>query len=258
MQSFNFDKMQGCGNDFVVLDNRNQSVVLNKKLIENICDRHFGIGCDQLIVLSNSDTPDYQAHYQFFNPDASEAEQCGNGQRCIAWYLHRLNPETTSFKVSGLAGVISSSILENQQVKINIGDVTSIEQSSMNDNPVFEVQLANPHRVLQVKNVSDCNLNHYKKLYSKSEDVNLEIVEIINREEIKIRVHERGTGETLACGSGACAAVVAFQSVKQLSNRVKVRLPGGDLVVEYKPYQDEIYLTGPAEFVFSGMYNYDK
>jgi diaminopimelate epimerase len=257
MAYFKFSKMHGCGNDFVVLDNRYQAVRLNSSLIKNICDRHIGIGCDQLIVLSKAETQDIHARYQFFNPDASEAEQCGNGQRCIAWYLHSQDQETFNFKVSGLAGVINSSILDDNSIKVNIGTVIQVVEKQVHENQVFDVQLANPHRVLQVHNVSIINLNHYKTLYTDIEDVNFEIVEIINKEEIKLRVHERGTGETLACGSGACAAVIALRSNQQLSDRVKVHLPGGDLVVEYNPTQDEIYLTGPAKFVFSGEYIYD-
>jgi diaminopimelate epimerase len=258
MATLKFDKMHGCGNDFVVIDNRIQAIDLNHKFITTICDRRFGIGCDQLIIISESQDTNCQAHYQFYNPDASQAEQCGNGQRCIAWYLHRLNPEKFSFKVSGLAGVINSQILDHQNVRINIGGVSDITCHLINEQTVIDVQLANPHRVLQVENVSKCDLNQLKNTYSANVDVNLEIVEILNQHEINIRVHERGTGETLACGSGACAAVLAFQASNQLSEQVKVHLPGGDLVVEYQPNQNEIFLTGPAKHIFSGAYNYDK
>lgn len=258
MTKIPFDKMHGCGNDFVVIDIRNDNRCLDPQFIKDICNRRMGIGCDQLIVLSSSKFQDCQAHYQFFNPDASEAEQCGNGQRCIAKYLHRSNPKLFQFKVSGLAGIIHSQILDNELIKINIGHAKSVSAVMMDNHKLIDVQLANPHLVMQVKDITESHLAQIKDSLKLSEDVNFEIVEILNKSEINLRVHERGTGETLACGSGACAAVLAFQMTNQLSEQVKVHLPGGDLVVEYHPNQNEIYLTGPATFVFNGEYKYDK
>lgn len=253
-QSIHFEKMHGAGNDFVLIDNRKQNFNPVKAMIQKLADRHKGIGFDQLLLINDSDEKDCDAAYRFFNPDGTEAEQCGNGQRCISHYLHEKNKNQCSFRVSGLAGVIDSKINNQNAITINMGKVNSIEQVDINNSKCYQVDLGNPHLIHIVKNVDDIQFFELNQDYTQnfSEGINFEIVEVIDKQNIKLRVFERGTGETLACGSGACATVSALQYSKKLENRVKVMLPGGNLVVEYKHKEGNYYLTGPAVHVFTG------
>ena len=253
-QTLVFEKMHGIGNDFVLIDNFHQKHKFTKDRVKLLANRHKGIGFDQLLLLESSSIEGCDAAYRFFNPDGSEAEQCGNGQRCISYYLWTKNTNKNTFCVSGLAGLIRSEILQNEQIKVNMGNTQSIKSITIDSQQCHHVLLGNPHLVTECKNVDACDLSLLNKQLTGQyvDGINLEIVEVITRNEIKIRVHERGTGETLACGSGACAAVRALQSNGQLDNKVKVMLPGGVLVVEYDEIDNTIYLTGAATHVFTG------
>jgi diaminopimelate epimerase len=219
-----------------------------------LANRHTGIGFDQLLLLNDSNVPSCDAAYRFFNPDGSEAEQCGNGQRCISQYLYEKNKIKTDFCISGLAGLIYSVVNENGTITINMGSANSIKSVDINNNSCYQVDFGNPHLIHVVQDIYKSNLSELNKLFTKnySDGINFEIVEVLNVGNIKLRVHERGTGETLACGSGACATVAALQYAKKLNNRVKVTLPGGNLVVEYNRKKNNYYLTGPAIHVFTG------
>ena len=249
-----FEKMHGIGNDFVLIDNRFQQIELSTALIQSMADRHTGIGFDQLLLIDDSQVLGCDAAYRFFNPDGSEAEQCGNGQRCISQYLGVKNPDKMEFCISGLAGLIHSKINTDGLVSVNMGTINSINQLSINNQLCHHVLFGNPHLVTEQENIMEYDLvelnNEFTKTYPQG--INFEIVEIINQSEIKIRVNERGAGETLACGSGSCAAVAALQNTGQLNNIVKVMLPGGSLVVEYNETDKNIYLTGAAVHVFTG------
>lgn len=249
-----FEKMHGIGNDFVLIDNRTQNINITPELVVFLGDRHKGIGFDQLLLVDSSEHENCDAAYRFYNPDGSQAEQCGNGQRCISHYLHRQNPQQTQFCLSGLAGLIHSQVLPNGEISVNMGKVSSIQAVSINHYACFQVDFGNPHLVLEVDNVKQCQLQELNVKFTKNypQGINLEVVEIIARDCIKIRVFERGTGETLACGSGACASVAALQSVGKLDNRVKVMLPGGNLMVEYQAATENLILTGSATPVFTG------
>lgn len=251
-QTFVFEKMHGIGNDFVLIDNRDKKLDLSVKQLIALGNRHTGIGFDQLLWLESSKSCDVA--YRFFNPDGSEAEQCGNGQRCITKYLHTKQPNKTQFSVSGLAGIINSTIDTNGQVTVNMGSFQSIDKVMIDKQLCHHVQFGNPHLVTECTKIAHCDLPSLKQKFSQSykNGINFEIVEILNPNLIKVRVNERGTGETLACGSGACAAVVALYSNDQLNNKVKVLLPGGTLMVEYNESDKNIYLSGSAEHVFTG------
>lgn len=251
-QTFVFEKMHGIGNDFVLIDNCDKQLDLSSKQIKALANRHTGIGFDQLLWLESAQSCD--GAYRFFNPDGSEAEQCGNGQRCITKYLNIKCPEKMQFSISGLAGIIDSKIDNNGQVTVNMGSFQSIDKVMIHQQLCHHVVFGNPHLVTECSNIADCDLPSLKQQYAQSykDGINFEIVEILSADQIKVRVDERGTGETLACGSGACAAVMALHSNGQLNNKVKVLLPGGTLMVEYNESDNNIYLTGPAEHVFTG------
>lgn len=253
-KTFSFHKMHGIGNDFVLIDNRNQAVEITPNFVKSLSDRHTGIGFDQLLLVEDSNVEGCDAAYMFFNPDGSQAEQCGNGQRCISKYLHKQDPIKTQFCLSGLAGVMYSEILENGDVSVNMGKISSIEALIINNHKCFHVDFGNPHLVTVIDDVDNCQLSELNQHFTSNyvNGINFEVVEILAKDTIKIRVHERGTGETLACGSGACASVAALQSIRKLNNRVKVMLPGGNLVVEYQSSTNNLLLTGPATHVFTG------
>ncbi len=251
---FVFEKMHGLGNDFVLIDNRKQNTEITLALVKSLSDRHRGIGFDQLLVVDHSKEEGCDAAYRFYNPDGSQAEQCGNGQRCISKYLHQLEPTKSQFCLSGLAGLMYSEILENGDVRVNMGQTSSIQGIVIDDQICFQVDFGNPHLVNVVDDVDNCQLSALNQQLAKNyvSGINFEVVEILAKDTIKIRVFERGTGETLACGSGACASVAALQFIGKLNNRVKVMLPGGDLVVEYQPSTNNLLLTGSATHVFTG------
>ena len=253
-KTFSFKKMHGIGNDFALIDNRNQAIEITSNFVKFLSDRHTGIGFDQLLLVENSDVDGCDAAYRFFNPDGSQAEQCGNGQRCISKYLHQQDPTKIQFCLSGLAGTMYSEILENGDVSVNMGKISSIETLMINNQKCFQVDFGNPHLVTVIDDVDNCQLSELNKQFTKKyvNNINFEAVEIVANDTIKIRVFERGTGETQACGSGACASVAALQSIGKLGNRVKVMLPGGNLVVEYQSSTKNLLLTGPATHVFTG------
>jgi len=249
-----FEKMHGAGNDFIVIDNRFQNFIPNKVTIQNLSNRNTGIGFDQLILIDDSDLTQCDASYRFFNPDGTEAEQCGNGQRCISHYLYTKTPNQSKYCVSGLAGLMHSQIIKNGLVMINMGSTRTIQSIQLKDSMCYEVNFGNPHLIHIIDNVDSIDLSKLNSTYTSKypDGINFEAVQIIDSKTIKLRVHERGTGETQACGSGACATVAALQFDNKLSDKVKVILPGGNLVVEYKHKDNNYYLSGPAVHVFTG------
>ncbi len=243
--------MHGLGNDFVLIDTLDQHVKIEKSIISKLSNRNLGIGFDQLIVLSQSEY--FDAEYRFFNPDGSEAEQCGNGQRCISHYLNlNRSKKTQEYSVTGKAGVIKSKFESEDLIKVSMGKVEIKEQLQIKNQIVYNVNLGNPHSVLVLKSIENaCFKNLVNDLNVL--DVNFEIVEVQSSSKLNIRVLERGTGETQACGSGACAVVAALAQDYDLSNEVKVTLPGGDLMVEYDVNSKAVWLSGPSRYVFNGF-----
>ena len=268
MQKINFIKMHGLGNDFVIIDNRTKNIKITKDLINKLSDRKSGAGCDQLITINTSDAENIHAKIEIYNPSGDRAEACGNGTRCIAKLLFdELNQN--EIQILSDAGILHAKKINGNNISVNLGKLStnwkkiplSKEIDSLNI-PIniaglsdgVAVNIGNPHCVFFGKNIDNINLlnigpyveNH--KLFPNK--TNVEIIEIINKRKIKMRVWERNTGVTLACGSGACASVYAGQLRNLLANNVEVQLERGSLFINI--VNNEAIMTGPAEICFHG------
>ena len=271
--SLRFSKMHGAGNDFVLLDLRNGSPLPDAATTRAIANRHTGVGFDQLLTIEKSDKLDCLARYRILNSDGTLAQQCGNGARCVAAWIKRAGMTSASnFLLDSPAGIIDVQCLENEHYsllmsvpdfvpatipfiteKISPSYCLSIENKNIE---FVAVSMGNPHAVIQVDDIAHAPVELIGKALQASaqfpDSVNVGFAEIISPTHIKLRVYERGAGETLACGSGACAAVAALISLGKLESNVKVSLPGGDLHIEWTNKDAPIRMTGPAAFVFEG------
>lgn len=268
-----FTKMHGLGNDFVVIDAINQSIDLSTEQIRFIADRHFGIGCDQLLLVESSDTDAADFRYRIFNADGNEVEQCGNGARCFALFVREEGlTEKDKIPVITKNGLITLEIKENNNVTVNMGvpltDPQRIPLIAEHEAPLYHletngepisfgaVSMGNPHAVIVVENINAAPVEKIGKLLQADshfpDSVNVGFMQIINRGEINLRVFERGVGETQACGTGACAAVVAGHLQGLLDNTVDVNLPGGKLSIHWSGKQNPVMMTGSAASVFKG------
>lgn len=263
-----FTKMHGLGNDFMVVDNTQGDVTLSGEQIRQLADRHFGIGFDQLLMVESAQTPGVDFRYIIFNADGSEVEQCGNGARCFARFVHERgltshNPVT----VETHGGVISLALNEDNTVRVDMGApsfepsalpllLAQSETYSIEGYQLGALSMGNPHCVLLVDDVDQVEVEAIGQQIQQSEllpnQANIGFMQILNQNEIRLRVYERGAGETLACGSGACAAVVFGVEQGLLSNQVTTHLRGGDAQIEYTP-GESVFLSGPAAFVFEGQ-----
>ena len=268
-----FTKMHGIGNDFVVLDGINQVVNLSSAQVQRIADRHFGVGCDQLLVVEAYAGEEADFRYRIFNADGSEVEQCGNGARCFARFVYDQGlTQKTTIPVMTASGLIVLNIQPNGQVMVNMGVpefsperipfISERQQTLYNREIAGEwvsfsaVSMGNPHAVLQVTDVDMAPvgvlgpaLEHHPSFPRR---VNVGFMQGLGRDRIRLRVFERGSGETLACGTGACAAVVAGCIQGLLDTQVTVALPGGDLQIRWDGEGQPVWMTGPAETVFRG------
>jgi diaminopimelate epimerase len=272
----NFSKMHGLGNDFIVIDNVTQNVFLSNDQIKQLADRNFGIGFDQVLIVEPPYDPDLDFHYRIFNADGSEVGQCGNGARCFAKFV-RLKGLTNKhkIKVSTQSGKMTLFIERDGNVSVNM-PVPQFEPAKIpftaqkaegtyilrsDDETVLcgVVSMGNPHCVLTVDNVKEAPVDQLGKALSLHErfpqQANISFMEVVSAEYIKLRVYERGAAETLACGSGACAAVVVGQMQKKLNRQVLVDLPGGQLKIFWKGPGNSVKMTGPAVHVFDGQIN---
>ncbi|MBA6294201.1 diaminopimelate epimerase [Colwellia sp. MB3u-70] len=272
----NFSKMHGLGNDFIVIDNVTQNVFLSNEQIKQLADRNFGIGFDQVLIVEPPYDPDLDFHYRIFNADGSEVGQCGNGARCFAKFV-RLKGLTNKhkIKVSTQSGKMTLFIERDGNVSVNM-PVPQFEPAKIpftaqkaegtyilrsDDETVLcgVVSMGNPHCVLTVDNVKEAPVEQLGKALSLHErfpqQANISFMEVVSAEYIKLRVYERGAAETLACGSGACAAVVVGQMQKKLNRQVLVDLPGGQLKIFWKGPGNSVKMTGPAVHVFDGQIN---
>ncbi|MDN3652779.1 diaminopimelate epimerase [Thalassotalea ponticola] len=269
----NFSKMHGLGNDFLVLDNVTQNVFLSKDQISKLADRHFGIGFDQLLIVEPPYDPDLDFHYRIFNADGSEVNQCGNGARCFARFVKMKGlTNKNKVKVSTASGKMTLHIERDGQVTVTM-PVPVFEPAKVpftaqkvegtyilrtDTQTVFcgVVSMGNPHCVISVDDVSRAEVETLGKELAQHErfpeGANIGFMERVSDKYIKLRVYERGTGETLACGSGACAAVVVAMNQQKLANNVTVELPGGKLKIFWKGPGHPVKMTGPAEHVFDG------
>ncbi len=265
-----FTKMQGTGNDFILVDGIRQKVENLEEHARLLCDRRFGIGADQLLLIRSSEKADFRM--QIFNSDGSEVEMCGNGIRCFAKYLRdRGSTDKEVIQVETPAGIITPSI-HGDSVSVDMGapiltgpDIPVKMEGKVIAKPIQVdgeeyiitcVSMGNPHCVIKVEDVDAFPVEkvgpkiEVHPLFPKR--INVEFVQILNDEEIKMRVWERGAGETLSCGTGACASTVASALNRWTGRKVRVHLKGGNLNVEWDK-NDRVTLSGPAEEVFSGQ-----
>ena len=270
-----FTKMQGLGNDFVVLDGINQAITLDREQIRKLADRHFGIGCDQLLLVEKAEgQADFR--YRIFNADGGEVEQCGNGARCFVRYVHDHGlTQKNEIRIETLSGVISPHLEVNGNVTVNMGkpifepeaipfiaEKRALTYSlELPGQPVTisAVSMGNPHAVRVVPDVDNAPVDTEGALIELHprfpKRVNVGYLQVMDRTHIKLRVFERGAGETLACGTGACAAVVAGIDLGLLDHQVKVSTRGGELTISWQGNDEPVWMTGPAVTVFEGEIN---
>lgn len=270
-----FTKMQGLGNDFVVIDATGQRIELNPGQLRYIADRHFGVGCDQILQVEPPRTPDTDFYYRIFNADGSEVEQCGNGARCFVRYVHdRGLTHKREIRVGTKAGTIVPRLEADGQVTVDMGIPVFEPRDIPFDAParaltyhidvadrlveVSVVSMGNPHAVQIVPDVAAAPVEAEGPLIERHplfpQRVNAGFMEIVDRRLIRLRVYERGAGETLACGTGACAAVVAGVTRDVLDGaRVIVETRGGSLTISWAGEREPVLMTGPAMTVFDGV-----
>lgn len=269
-----FTKMQGLGNDFVVIDAINQTVQLGPGQVQQLADRHFGVGCDQVLVVEPADQPDVDFRYRIFNADGGEVEQCGNGARCFVRFVHDKGlTRQRQIRVVTASGVISPLLEEDGMVTVDMGVpvlepsripfvsdsqelVQALELSNGDRIAVTAVSMGNPHAVQVVASVDTAAVAETGPLIESHprfpSRVNAGFMEVVNASQIRLRVFERGAGETLACGTGACAAVVAGVMRGLLNSPVSVQTRGGVLQISWGGAGQPVLMTGPAETVFEG------
>ena len=268
-----FTKMHGLGNDFVVFDGVRQAVDLTPQQLRLIADRHFGVGCDQILLVEKATTPDADFRYRMFNADGGEVYQCGNGARCFVRFVHERGLATKSeIRVETGAGPMVLRLEADGQVTVNMGvprfelaDIPFVAQTraltyalEVGDSVVeiSALSMGNPHAVQIVNDIEMAPVLEQGRLIESHarfpQRVNAGYMQILDRRHIKLRVFERGAGETLACGSGACAAVVAGVMRGVLDETVVVKMRGGELSIRWQGEGEPVWMTGPAITVFEG------
>lgn len=275
-----FTKYHGIGNDFILIDNRAAvDPLLTPEQAINICDRHFGIGADGVIfALPGQDGADYTM--RIFNSDGSEPEMCGNGIRCLGRFLADLETaeagaSRAQYQIHTLAGMMTPKLEENGQVTVNMGEprllageipttLAAVDQKIVNQPlevagktwNVTCVSMGNPHCITFVEDVAEIALEQLGSQFENHavfpQRINTEFIQVVRSDYLKMRVWERGVGITLACGTGACASLVAGVLNEKCDRRATVELPGGSLAIEWAT-DNRIYMTGPAEKVFTGI-----
>jgi diaminopimelate epimerase len=269
-----FSKMHGLGNDFVVIDAIHQQVDLSSSQIQFLADRHFGIGFDQLLLVEKASLEGVDFRYRIFNADGSEVEQCGNGVRCFARFV-RDNKLTDKelIAVETASGVVYPHIQTDGQVKVDMGQpkfepeqipftasktatLYNIDLSETEQLAIATVSMGNPHAVTLVENTEQAEVMRIGPMVESHarfpERVNVGFMQIVQADYINLRVFERGSGETLACGTGACAAVVSGIRQGKLAREVTVKLAGGELKIAWPDETSSVWMTGPATHVFDG------
>jgi len=274
-----FTKMHGAGNDFVVFDGVTRPVALTPEKIRRLADRHFGIGCDQVLVVERPTASGADFRYRIFNADGGEVEQCGNGARCFVRFVRdRRLTAKDEIAVETLSGMIYPRLEPDGNVTVNMGvprldpaevpfeagtreNVYDLEVNGRKVN-VTVLSMGNPHAVQVVPEVDSAPVNTQGPLIERHprfpQRVNAGYMQIVDRGHIRLRVYERGAGETLACGSGACAAVVAGRQRGLLDDKVDVKLLGGTLRVSWAGEGQPVWMTGPAVTVFEGTIDLDR
>ena len=271
-----FTKMQGCGNDYVYVNGFENKIDNPNKLSEIVSNRHFGIGSDGLIVINPSEKADFKM--SMYNADGSEGKMCGNGIRCVAKYVYdNKMTDKTTITVETLSGIKTLELnVKNDKVetvKVNMGtpillpkDVPVVsDKDKVVDEPIVIddkeyritcVSMGNPHAITFIENTDDLEIETIGPKFENNpifpDRVNTEFIQVLDRNTVKMRVWERGSGETFACGTGACATVVACVLNGLTDDKVTVKLLGGDLFIEYNREENTVYMTGPAKVSFTG------
>jgi diaminopimelate epimerase len=268
-----FSKMHGLGNDFVVLDGIRQSVTLSPAQFRYLADRHFGVGCDQILLVEKAGSPEIDFRYRIFNADGGEVEQCGNGARCFVRFVHDQGlTDKREIRVETMSGVISLRLESDGKITVDMGipifepakipfisptaDLVQLLTIGDEDVAITAVSMGNPHAVQVVADVDSAPVAAQGPLIEVHprfpQRVNAGFMQIVGRQSIRLRVFERGTGETLACGTGACAAVVAGIARGLLDSPVRVVMRGGELTIAWGGKGSSVLMTGPAVTVFTG------
>ena len=282
-----FTKMEGLGNDYIYVDCTKNDLNNASEVAKMISDRHFGIGSDGLILIKKSEKADFKM--QMYNSDGTEAEMCGNGIRCVGKYVFDKGlTQKTTLKIETLSGIKTLKLnVEDgkvKTVKVDMGEpildyklipAINVEEHKSKDkikfykvnidkslNELTCVSMGNPHAINYINDVKDVKISKYGPAIEKDEHfpnkINVEFIEIVDKNNIKMRVWERGTGETLACGTGACASVVASVLNGYINREVNVELLGGNLNIEWNKEDNHVYMTGPATEVFEGEFDERK
>jgi diaminopimelate epimerase len=268
-----FTKMHGLGNDFVVFDGISQAIALSPEQCRRIADRHFGVGCDQILLVEKPARDDVDFRYRIFNADGGEVEQCGNGARCFVRFVHDhgLTAKRT-IRVETASGVIEPRLLDDGLVTVDMGaprfapaEIPFVAEAEALTYPlkvgqhVIEIaalSMGNPHAVLKVNDLDSAPVDILGAAIESHQRfpqrVNAGFMQVLTAHDIRLRVYERGAGETLACGTGACAAAVAGIRQGWLQSPVSVHTKGGDLVIAWAGKGQSVYMTGPAVTVFEG------
>ncbi|MDF1763955.1 MAG: diaminopimelate epimerase [Oleibacter sp.] len=286
-----FSKMHGLGNDFVVIDLVTQSASIRPSRVRELADRHMGIGFDQLLIVERPSRPDVDFKYRIFNADGSEVENCGNGARCFARFVydHHLTGKR-DIRVETANGIMDLHLTEENQVVVDMGAPVllpanipfwptgvendqqttviapeySINLVGIGEVSIGAVSMGNPHAIIRVDNIDTAPVDQWGPIIESCgyfpNRVNVGFMQVVDAHTIKLRVFERGSGETLACGTGACAAVVSGQLRGWLQPGVQVSLPGGDLMINWsgdcENSSNSVQMTGPATSVFDGRINF--
>ncbi len=276
-----FAKMHGLGNDFMVLDGTRSPITLTPQDIRTLADRHFGVGFDQLLIVDAAPSTEVDFGYRIFNADGSEVEQCGNGARCFARFVHlRGLSNQARIRVQTCAKTIELHVTDTGEVQVDMGVPRCAPQdipftapapalcypvrvpTSAGDETVelAVVNMGNPHAVLRVPDVDSAPVATLGPLLQSHPRfparVNVGFMQVLAPDHIRLRVYERGTGETLACGTGACAAVVAGQRQGWLGQQVRVDLPGGRLLIHWAGADTPVLMQGPAAYVYDGLWHW--
>ncbi|AKP92578.1 Diaminopimelate epimerase [Achromobacter ruhlandii] len=287
--NWNFTKMHGAGNDFVVLDGVRQAIEMTPERARALGDRHFGIGADQILLVERATRPDADFRYRIFNADGSEVEHCGNGARCFVRFVHEQGlSDRNPLRAEIATGILVLDEGDDEQVTVDMGstrfdpaalpfDTAGLASRTEGQDTLWQLELdvpaglprgvalsavaiSNPHAVQVVDNVETAPVAIVGPLIENhprfARRVNAGFMQIVDRHHIRLRVHERGAGETLACGTGACAAVAAGIRRGLLDSPVRVQTRGGVLTIAWNG--DQLRMTGPAESVFTGQVDIDK
>lgn len=267
--------MHGLGNDFVVIDGISQKVRLSADKVKRLADRRFGVGCDQVLIVEVPQSPDVDFRYRIYNADGSEVENCGNGARCFARFVtDRKLTGKRNIVVETANGIMTLHMQDNDDVRVDMGaprlapkdlpfaadtqattyPLTLTDGETLN---IGAVSMGNPHAVTVVNCVDSAPVEilgpQVENHSAFPKRVNAGFMQVVSPQEINLRVYERGSGETLACGTGACAAVVAGRLRNLLDSKVRVNLPGGSLTIEWQGEGHSVLMSGPATTVFHGQ-----